>query len=167
MSVSKPVKKTISETYQKKSQREHILDNPDTYTGSMELSEDEMYVFDNEGEKIISRKIKYIPGFYKLFDEAIVNCRDHVIRMQQAVTNDKDNNIPVTNINITLEEDGTITMINDGNGLDIVKHPEHDIWIPEMVVGHLRTSTNYDKNEKKITGGKNDFGIKLAFIWTE
>ena len=39
-------------------------------------------------------------------------------------------------------------MINDGNGIDIAKHPEYDLWIPEMIFGHLRTSTNYNKDEK-------------------
>ena len=36
-----------------------------------------------------------------------------------------------------------------------------------MIFGHLRTSTNYDKNEKKIVGGKNGFGFKLVLIWSE
>ena len=27
------------------------------------------------------KQINYIPGLYKLFDQGIVNCRDHVIRM--------------------------------------------------------------------------------------
>jgi DNA topoisomerase-2 len=35
-----------------------------------------------------------------------------------------------------------------------------------MIFGHLRTSTNYDKNEKKIVGGVNGLGIKLIFIWS-
>ena len=56
-------------------------------------------------------------------------------------------------------------MTNDGNGIDIEKHPEYDIWIPEMIFGHMRTSTNYDKSEKKIVGGKNGFGFKLVLIW--
>jgi DNA topoisomerase-2 len=73
---------------------------------------------------------------------------------------------PVTNIEVEVKEDGTIVMLNDGNGIDIIKHPEHDIWIPEMIFGHLRTSTNYDKNEKKIVGGVNGLGIKLIFIWS-
>jgi DNA topoisomerase-2 len=30
----------------------------------------------------------------------------------------------------------------------------------------LRTSTNYDKSEKKIVGGKNGFGFKLVLIWS-
>jgi DNA topoisomerase-2 len=36
-----------------------------------------------------------------------------------------------------------------------------------MIFGHLRTSTNYDKTEKKIVGGKNGFGFKLVLIWSE
>ena len=57
-------------------------------------------------------------------------------------------------------------MINDGNGIDIAEHPEYKIWIPELIFGHLRTSTNYDKTEKKIVGGKNGFvtGIIKCFI---
>ena len=35
----------------------------------------------------------------------------------------------VTYIETTISEDGTITMANDGNGIDIAKHPEYDIWI--------------------------------------
>ena len=75
-------------------------------------------------------------------------------------------NYPVTHIDIHINDDDSITMINDGNGIDIEKHPEYNIWIPEMIFGHLRTSTNYDKTEKKIVGGKNGFGFKLVLIWS-
>jgi DNA topoisomerase-2 len=58
-------------------------------------------------------------------------------------------------------------MTNDGNGIDIAQHPEHKLWIPEMIFGHLRTSTNYDEDKKeKIVGGKNGFGFKLVLIWS-
>jgi DNA topoisomerase-2 len=76
------------------------------------------------------------------------------------------NGTPVTNIDITIEADGTIVMMNDGNGIDVAEHPEYKIWIPELIFGHLRTSTNYDKSEKKIVGGKNGFGFKLVLIWS-
>ena len=36
-----------------------------------------------------------------------------------------------------------------------------------MIFGHLRTSTNYDKTQKKIVGGKNGFGVKLVFIYSK
>ena len=58
-------------------------------------------------------------------------------------------------------------MYNDGNGIDVAKHPENKLWIPEMIFGHLRTSTNYNKDEKKIVGGKNGFGFKLVLIYSK
>ena len=58
-------------------------------------------------------------------------------------------------------------MYNDGNGIDVAEHPEYKMWIPEMIFGHLRTSTNYDEKKKeKIVGGKNGFGFKLVLIWS-
>ena len=55
-------------------------------------------------------------------------------------------------------------MVNDGNGIDVAQ--KDGVWIPELVFGHLRTSTNYNKDEKKIVGGKNGFGFKLVLIWS-
>ena len=156
----------LANKYQQKTDKQHILDNPDTYIGSVEEVDSELWIMNEEGNKIIEKNIKYIPGLFKLFDEGIVNCRDHVVRMAQAVANGQENAQPVSNIEISIHYDGTIVMINDGNGIDVAEHPEHKIWIPEMIFGHLRTSTNYDKTEKKIVGGKNGFGFKLVLIWS-
>ena len=156
----------LSAKYQQKTDKQHILDNPDTYIGSVEEIDSNLWILDEKENKIVEKNIKYIPGLFKLFDEGIVNCRDHVVRMTQAIANNIENSLPVTNIEITVQEDGTIIMMNDGNGIDVAEHPEHKIWIPEMIFGHLRTSTNYDKNEKKIVGGKNGFGFKLVLIWS-
>jgi DNA topoisomerase-2 len=156
----------LANKYQKKTDIEHILSNPDTYIGSVEEVDTDLWILNETGDKIIEKNIKYIPGLFKLFDEGIVNCRDHVVRMQQAISNGQQNCLPVSNIEITIDNDGTITMLNDGNGIDVAEHPEHKMWIPEMIFGHLRTSTNYDKTEKKIVGGKNGFGFKLVLIWS-
>ena len=156
--------KTDLNKYQKKSDKEHILDNPDTYIGSVELVESNEFIFSENS--IVKQQILYNPGLYKLFDEAIVNCRDHVVRMQQAISNSESDCIPVTYIDISVSDDGTITMVNDGNGIDVAEHPEYKVWIPELIFAHLRTSTNYNKNEEKIVGGKNGFGVKLVFIWS-
>ena len=43
-----------------------------------------MWVFDEETQRIILKTIEYIPVHYKLFDEGIVNCLNHVIRMIQS-----------------------------------------------------------------------------------
>ena len=153
----------LAKQYQRKTDKQHILDNPDTYIGSVENVEADMWVYDDKTERIVQRNMEYIPGLYKLFDEGIVNCRDHVMRMIQSPILDKRF---VSYINASVEDDGTIVLSNDGNGIDIAKHPEYDIWIPELIFGHLRTSTNYDKTEKRIVGGKNGFGFKLALIWS-
>jgi DNA topoisomerase-2 len=157
---------TLSNKYQQKTDKAHILDNPDTYIGSIENVDTDMWILHEESNKIIEKNIKYIPGLFKLFDEGIVNCRDHVIRMQTAIQNKVEQSLPVSYIDISIQEDGTIIMINDGNGIDVAQHPEYKIWIPELIFGHLRTSTNYDKTEKKIVGGKNGFGFKLVLIWS-
>ena len=156
----------LASKYQQKTDKQHILDNPDTYIGSVENVDAQMWLLNEDGSRIYEKNIEYISGLFKLFDEGIVNCRDHVVRMQTAVDNNVANACPVTFIDITIQDDGTIIMTNDGNGIDIAQHPEYNIWIPELIFGHLRTSTNYDKTEKKITGGKNGFGFKLVLIWS-
>jgi DNA topoisomerase-2 len=155
----------LSKQYQKKTDKQHILDNPDTYIGSIENVDETLWVFNDASAKIVSSKIHYIPGLYKLMDEAIVNCRDHVIRMIQKHKVDESSKL-VSYINVDIGIDGTITMENDGNGIDVAKHPEYNVWIPQMIFGELRTSTNYDKDEKRIVGGKNGFGFKLVLIWS-
>ena len=155
----------LSAQYQRKTDKEHVLDNPDTYIGSVENVDSEQWVFDDKTKKNVLKSIQYIPGLYKLFDEGIVNSRDHVIRMLQNKNSKKK---LVSFIDVAIEkENGKITLTNDGNGIDVAMHPEEKLWIPEMIFGHLRTSTNYDKNEKKIVGGKNGFGFKLVLIWSK
>jgi len=156
----------LANKYQQKTDKQHILDNPDTYIGSVEKVETDLWILNDDQTRIVEKNISYIPALFKLFDEGIVNCRDHVIRMQQAIQNKVENALPVNYIDISIQDDGTITMMNDGNGIDIAEHPEYKIWIPELIFGHLRTSTNYDKTEKKIVGGKNGFGFKLVLIWS-
>ena len=154
---------SLAQQYQQKTDKQHILDNPDTYIGSVETVDANMWVFDEGAQSIVLKEIEYVPGLYKLFDEGIVNARDHIVRMIQSGAEDKKN---VSYIETTIAEDGTITIINDGNGIDIAKHPENGLWIPEMIFGHLRTSTNYNKDEKRTVGGKNGFGFKLVLIWS-
>jgi len=169
MTTKMPVINDITKKYQKKTDKEHVLDNPDTYIGSIEQITSNMYIFDEVNKKIVEKNINFIPGLYKLFDEAIVNCRDHVLRMEQLIATSQPTNevnYPVTHISITITDDGVITLTNDGNGIDVYIHSEYGVWIPELIFAHMRTSTNYDKTEKKVVGGKNGFGFKLVLIWS-
>jgi DNA topoisomerase-2 len=162
--------KSLSKKYQKKTDIEHVKDNPDTYIGSIEKIVDIVPIYSDELKRIILSKVTVLHGLNHLVNEALTNASDHVIRMNsilESVSKDTTNkvNFPVTKIDINVEC-GQITICNDGNGIDVAEHPEHKIWIPEMIFANLRTSSNYDKDEKRIVGGKNGFGIKLVFIWS-
>jgi len=153
---------SLETQYQKKTDKEHILDNPDTYIGSIDTSIGPMYIL-KEG-KIVQEEIEYNPALFKLFDEGIVNCRDHVIRTNQRKMTDETTEV-VTQIHVEIANN-RITLTNNGDGIDVEKHPTYQTWIPEMIFAHLRTSTNYNKEEQKTTGGKNGFGFKLVLIWS-
>lgn len=45
-------------------------------------------------------------------------------------------------------------------------HKEHKVYVPEMIFGHLLTSSNYNDDVKKVTGGRNGFGAKLTNIFS-
>jgi DNA topoisomerase-2 len=144
MSSPQPQNEHLFFDVQQKTDKQHILDNPDTYIGSVENVDANMWLMNESFDKIIEKNINYIPGLFKLFDEGIVNCRDHVVRMQTKIEANVDNSLPVTYIDITIQEDGTVVMINDGNGIDVVQHPEYKIWVPELIFGHLLTGSNYN-----------------------
>ena len=152
--------------YQSKTEKEHILHAPDTYIGSIDKVLTELEIWEPESQRIVRKMMEFVPGLYKLFDEGIVNARDHVVRMQAAAQAQASVKL-VTHIQISVDDEtGRITIENDGNGIDVAQHPETGLWIPEMIFGHLRTSTNYNTIEKKIVGGKNGFGFKLVLIWS-
>ena len=111
----------LSQKYQQKTDKAHILDNPDTYIGSVEEVDNDMWVMNETQDKIVQKNIRYIPGLYKLFDEGIVNCRDHVIRMHEEIKkNPNAKNQAVTTIEVNIDEStGRISMFNDGNGIDV------------------------------------------------
>jgi DNA topoisomerase-2 len=161
---------SLSSKYQKMTDLEHILKKPDTYIGSIQLTECTEYTTLGATDPVTIglATFTHVPALYKLVDEGLVNMRDHVIRQAQAIKDGKPDALPVTCIEVEVDAaTGTITMTNDGNGIDIAQHPEHKMWIPEMIFGHLRTSTNYAEDKKeKIVGGKNGFGFKLVLVWS-
>lgn len=149
-------KKTIEEIYQKKTQLEHILLRPDTYIGSIEAEEQEMYIFDTEEDRIKKKKIKYVPGLYKIVDEILVNAADNKIR---------DPSMNTIKVVINREEN-FISIQNNGRGIPVTEHKTEGVYVPELIFGHLLTSSNYDDNEKKVTGGRNGYGAKLCNIFS-
>ena len=157
----------MADQYKKHTHREHILELPDTYVGSTETHEEVRWVYDESSSKMVHRKVPFNPGFYKIFDEIIVNARDALVRSQGA----KKQPIKHIDLNVTRAVSGsskkiTIDVENDGDGIPIEMHKEHKVYAPELIFGHLLTSGNYDKSEEKIVGGKNGYGAKLTNIFS-
>ncbi|KAM9824701.1 DNA topoisomerase 2-beta [Neosynchiropus ocellatus] len=148
-------KLSVERVYQKKTQLEHILLRPDTYIGSVEPITQPMWVFDEE-VGMNQREITYVPGLYKIFDEILVNAADNKQR---------DKNMAA--IKITIDpESNTISIWNNGKGIPVVEHKDEKMYVPALIFGHLLTSSNYDDDEKKVTGGRNGYGAKLCNIFS-
>ncbi|RHY27734.1 hypothetical protein DYB32_006565 [Aphanomyces invadans] len=148
---------TIEQIYQKKTQLEHILLRPDTYVGSIEPAEQSLWVFDDENSKMVQKKVTICPGLYKIFDEIIVNACDN-----------KQRDSTMDTLKVTIDaEKGEISVWNNGNGIPVVMHQEHNVYVPELIFGHLLTGSNFDDKKKKTTGGRNGYGAKLANIFSK
>ena len=156
MDKNKPADKTLEQKYQKKTPIEHILTRPDTYVGDIKVQEEPMDIFDDDLQKIVKKNIKYVPALYKIFDEIIVNAFDHT-----------KNDPTCDTIKISIDkEKNEISVFNNGKGIDVEIHPQHKIYVPELIFGELLTSTNYDDNEERTTGGRNGYGAKLTNIFS-
>lgn len=49
-------------------------------------------------------------------------------------------------------ENNTISVWNNGKGIPVVEHKVEKVYVPALIFGQLLTSSNYDDNEKKVTG---------------
>lgn len=157
--LSKPKKDdkrlSVERIYQKKTQLEHILLRPDTYIGSVEPVTQQMWVYDDQ-DGLNCRDVTFVPGLYKIFDEILVNAADNKQR-------DKTMNC----IKITIDpENNLISVWNNGKGIPVVEHKVEKVFVPALIFGQLLTSSNYDDDEKKVTGGRNGFGAKLCNIFS-
>ena len=59
-----------------------------------------------------------------------------------------------------------VSVKNNGKGIPVVMHKEHNCYVPTLIFGQLLTGSNFDDNEKKTTGGRNGYGAKLANIFS-
>ena len=146
--------------YERLSHVDHILKRPDTYVGSLTPEPATYWV--REGDVFASRVLSVSPGLVKIFDEILVNAID-----QYSLHPKK-----VSKIEVTVSNDGSILIENSGVSIPIKKHETEKgtdgkpIWIPELIFGHLLTSSNYNDAEHRVTGGRNGYGAKLANVFS-
>ena len=153
----------MSSSYEKLTHKEHILKVPDMYVGSIETTEDSRWVYNSTSEKMEYKKLMFNPCLYKLVDEVLVNSIDEKVRSGNVKHIDVFSGM--------VDELYTITVKNDGNGIPIEYSKEKNdkgelIYTPELIFGHLLTSSNYKKDEEKIVGGKNGLGSKICNVFS-
>ena len=117
-------KATVEQTYQKLTQHQHILQRPDTYVGSIEHVTADMFVLDSETQRMQMRKVTYVPGLQDL-DEIVVNAADN-----------KQRDASMTELRVDIDrENNRLSVFNNGKGIPVVVHKEHNIYVPELIFG--------------------------------
>lgn len=53
-------------------------------------------------------------------------------------------------------------MWNNGKGIPVVEHKVEKVYVPALIFGQLLTSSNYDDDEKKVTG-ENNWIVELGY----
>jgi len=147
------------ESVQKLTHVEHVLKRPDSYVGPVDKTHESYWLLNNTNNNFQKKNISYSPALLKIFDEILVNAID---RNSLHPKN-------VTQIAVSVDkETGEVTIENNGplGGISVRMHEKEGIWNPELVFGHLLTSTNYDDNQKRIVGGRNGYGAKLTNIYS-
>ena len=145
--------------YERLSHTEHILKRPDTYVGSLHPEPAQYWVRDGSHFKL--SQLSASPGLVKIFDEVLVNAID-----QHSMHPKKVNKIEV----VTGKD--FVFVRNYGVSIPIKKHETEcdskgvPLWIPELIFGHLLTSSNYNDEEQRVTGGRNGYGAKLANVFS-
>lgn len=149
--------KSIEQKYQAMSERDHILNRPGMWVGSIKYEDSQMFVYDIDEAKMKIADLSYIPAMLKLVDEVISNSCDEFRRK---------GNMGLTQINVTINSNGYIT-IRDNGGIPIVMHKEAGVYVPEFLFGQLRSSSNYDDSEERDVVGTNGVGSALTNVWSK
>ena len=146
-----------TESIQKLTHVEHILKRPDSYVGPVSRVYEPYWV--RVGDGFEKKMLAYSPALLKIFDEILVNAIDRNSMYPKSTTA----------ISVSIDrETGVISVENNGplGGIAIQMHEKEGIWNPELTFGHLLTSTNYDDNQKRVVGGRNGYGAKLANVYS-
>jgi DNA topoisomerase II len=99
--------------------------------GSVERITQNMFVLDPTSSRIVQREITYTPGLFKIADEIIVNAADN-----------KQRDPSMDRLDIVVDPVGNrISVKNNGQGIPIVRHKEHGVYVPTLIFGHLLTGS--------------------------
>ena len=115
---------------------------------------------------MVQKKYGLVPALVKVFDEILVNASDNRLRHPKTCTRIDVIVDPGSSSN---DENGQrppyIRVSNDGKGIPVQVHRGENMFVPELLFGHLLTGSNFDDTQKRVTGGRHGYGAKLANIF--
>lgn len=158
-----------SEQYQRISHIEHIFRRPDTYLGSDEKLPRPLNVLENyhslsseqSQARIVQKTVTVPEAVERLFLEVLSNAGDNVVRSRERGVPERD----IGAIEVYIE--GTnCRIVNGGIPIPVERHPTEKLWTPELIFGHLLTSSNYDETKERTGIGRNGYGAKLVNIFS-
>lgn len=149
--------KSVEETFKMMTQIEHVLKRPGMYIGSTSKQTSNEWVFDKSTSKIIKKQVSFTPGFLKIFDEIVTNAIDHSVR---------DSTVSKISVNIS-QESGEISVKNDGQGIPVVVHQEHNVYVPELIFSNMLSGSNFDDDIENTGAGTNGLGSKAVVIFSK
>ncbi|OQS00007.1 DNA topoisomerase 2 DNA gyrase B [Thraustotheca clavata] len=143
--------------YQKKTPLEHVLLRPGMYIGSVESTKESMWIWSDSEHCMVQRSLEYVPALYKIFDEILVNAVDNKVR---------DDKMSRLEVQVEAKTKPWISVFNDGKGIPIQFHKHENVYVPELVLGHLLTGSNFNDATARLTGGRHGYGAKLTNIFS-
>jgi DNA topoisomerase-2 len=145
--------KKIEDKYKKLTDIEHVILRPGMYIGSIKPHTATKWVLGEE--KMTQRELTYNPGFLKIFDEIITN----------SVDESKREGSKLNTIKVTIKND--VVSVWDNGGIPVIKHQEHNEWIPEMIFSNLKAGSNFDDDDSRTWAGTNGVGSVLVNIYSK
>lgn len=161
--------KSVEEQYSRKTPLEHVLLRPGMYVGPVErLPQQTCWVLDPTPEpfdfsmetqlsgqspsvtplfRMTKQEYGLIPALIKIFDEILVNASDNRLRNPKTCTK-----LDVRIDPGSVEREPRIRIWNNGKGIPVQIHAGENMYVPEMLFGHLLTGSNFDDDEKRLTG---------------
>lgn len=146
--------KTIAQTYQVLDEIDHIRKRTGMYAGSVSEQTAQEWIYNSQTKKMEKIAISYIPALVKIFSEILDNAIDESRRAPEILDA----------IRVTFDEDGTISVQDNGRGIPVEIHPDTKTYIAETVFSNLRAGSNFNDEEDQQLIGTNGVGSTLSNV---